>query len=151
MEPSPYGDCVFCKIAGHQASASLVAEDDVTVAFLDIRPVNPGHAIVIPKEHVAHLADLTPALGGRVFATAMAVADGLRRSGLKCEGVNLHLADGPVAGQEVFHVHVHVIPRFEGDGFGLRLGPDYGRMASRGHLDSVAARIRSAMADGSST
>jgi len=143
--------CIFCKIAAREAPASIVAEDDIALAFLDIRPINEGHTLVIPKEHASYLSHLTPAVGERVFAMAMTVASGLRKSGLRCEGVNLHLADGEAAGQEIPHVHVHVIPRFEGDGFGIRVGPHYGRLASESELKSTAAKIRSAMTIRSST
>ncbi len=63
-------------------------------------------------------------------------------SDLRCEGVNFFLADGVAAGQAVFHVHLHVIPRFEGDGFGLRFGPDYGTRPGRDELDAIAGQLR---------
>ncbi len=138
-------DCIFCKIVRREAPASVISEDDLTMAILDIRPINPGHALVVPKVHSAVLADLPPALGGKVFERAMAVASALRRSGIRCEAVNLHLADGEEAGQEVDHVHIHVIPRFRGDGFGFRAGPDYGRIAERATLDDLAAKVRAVM------
>ena len=114
------------------------------MAFMDIRPINPGHFLVIPKAHAAHLADLPPGDGGRVFEMAASLASGLYRSGAKCEGVNIHLADGEVAGQEVLHVHLHVYPRFAGDGVGLRMGPRYGTMPKREELEKLAAAIRAA-------
>lgn len=137
-------DCVFCKLVRREAPASVIAEDEHTLAFMDIRPINPGHFLVIPKAHAAHLADLPPGAGGRVFEMARELAVALRASGLKCEGVNVHLADGAVAGQEIFHVHLHVYPRFAGDGVGLRMGPRYGTMPKREDLDRVAASIRAA-------
>ncbi len=143
--PSDEGDCIFCKIIRRQAPASIVDENEHTLAFLDIRPMNPGHVLVIPKEHAAHLGDLPPAAGGRVFAQCMAVAAALRASGLRCEGVNIYLADGEVAGQEIFHVHLHVLPRYAGDGFGLRVGPEYGRIADRVELDAIAEKIRTSL------
>ena len=87
------------------------------MAFLDVQPVNPGHTLVIPKTHAKDLSELKPEVGGQMFKAAMVVAGYLRRSGLKCEGVIFFLADGEAAFQEVFHVHLHVIPRFRGDGF----------------------------------
>ena len=73
------------------------------------------------------------------------IALALRGSGLPCEGVCLYLVDGVAAGQEVLHVHLHVFPRYAGDGFGLRLPPDYGRPVTRGELDRAAAQIRRAL------
>ncbi len=136
------GSCIFCKIARREAAASIVYEDERTLAFLDIRPINPGHTLVIPKAHVAMLADLPPEDGGRIFQTGMRVATALRESRVKCEGVNFHLADGEVAGQEIFHVHLHVFPRYSGDGVGLRMGPRYGAMPARAELEGLATRMR---------
>ncbi len=80
-----------------------------------------------------------------MFKVAMRVAGALRQSGVKCEGINLFLADGEAASQDVFHVHLHVIPRFRGDGFGVRFGPNYGVEPNRKELDVVAERIRASM------
>lgn len=136
--------CVFCKVVRRELPSSILAEDEHTMAFMDIRPINPGHFLVIPKAHAAHLADLPPREGGQVFEVAASLAAGLYRSGVKCEGVNIHLADGEVAGQEVLHVHLHVYPRFAGDGVGLRMGPRYGTMPKREELEQLAAAIRAA-------
>lgn len=138
-------NCIFCQIVGREAAASIVDEDEHVLAFMDILPINPGHVLVVPKAHAGHLADLPPAIGGRLFERAMAVAAALRRSSLRCEGVNFHLADGHAAGQEVEHVHLHVFPRYRDDGFGLRVGPHYGRTADRRELDDDAAKVRAAM------
>ena len=144
MRSDRSADCPFCRIARHEAPASIVAEDDATMAFLDLRPIVPGHTLVIPKAHVPSLAELPEDLGARLIPAAMGVAAALRRSGLPCEGVNFHLADGAVAGQVIFHVHLHVVPRTRGDGFGLRVGPRYGEMPPREELDRIAAQIRAA-------
>ena len=145
--PSQRPDCIFCKIIGRAAPASIVYEDEATLAFLDIRPMTTGHTLVIPKSHAAYLEELPEGTAGPILETASKVAAALRRSGLPCEAVNLWLANGKEAGQVVFHVHIHVIPRFRGDGFGLRVGPDYGRIASREELEAAAAKIRSGIAD----
>jgi histidine triad (HIT) family protein len=113
---------------------------------MDIQPVNPGHVLVMSKTHAACLADLAPELGGEIFRVGMLVAAGLRRSVVRCEGVNLFLADGAAAGQEVFHVHLHVFPRFENDGFGLRFGPDNRQRPGRTELDRIAAKLRESIA-----
>ena len=147
MVPPPRPDCIFCDIVRRATPASIVFEDEATLAFLDIRPMTPGHTLVIPKSHAAYLEDLPEGAAGPILETASKIAAALRGSGLRCEAVNLWLANGKAAGQEVFHVHLHVIPRFSGDGFGLRVGPDYGRIADREELDAVAAKIRSGIAD----
>jgi histidine triad (HIT) family protein len=140
-EPS----CVFCQIIQGQQPASWVHSDKHVVAFMDIQPVNEGHQLVVPRAHAAGLDDLDPEVGGHLFQVAMDLAASLRRSNVRCEGVNLFLADGAAAGQEVFHLHLHVIPRFRGDGFGFRFGPHYGKQPDRGTLDKVAAAIQRAM------
>jgi histidine triad (HIT) family protein len=138
--------CVFCSIAAGQAPASIIYRDDLCLAFMDIRPVNPGHLLVIPLAHAAFLCDLDPGSGAAMFRASHRLAAALRRSGRKAEGVNMFLADGEAAGQEVFHVHMHVFPRFRGDGFGLRFGPDYGQLPPRAELDETAKAIGSALA-----
>lgn len=138
-------DCVFCRIVRCITPASIVYSDEKVIAVLDIQPVNPGHVLVIPKAHVVELSELDPEVGGHMFKVAMVVAEGLRKSGLKCEGVNLWLADGESAFQEIFHVHLHVIPRFKGDGFGLKFGPNYSLRPARKELDTIAEQIRRAI------
>jgi histidine triad (HIT) family protein len=138
-------DCIFCKITEGQTEASLLYSDEKVTAFLDIQPINPGHALVIPKLHAPQLADLAPESAGRIFKVAVRISQATRKSGIRCEGVNLHLADGAVAGQEVFHVHLHVIPRFKGDGFGLKFGPNYKIRPGRAALEETARQIKSSM------
>ena len=136
--------CVFCDIVAGDAPASLVHADDVVVAFMDIRPATPGHLLVIPTQHAADLAGLDEETGAHLFRVAMRLARAIRRSGVRCEGVNLFLADGEAAGQEVFHVHLHVIPRFAGDSF--RIDADWPVAPSRADLDAIAVQIRAAPA-----
>jgi histidine triad (HIT) family protein len=135
-------DCLFCRILAGELPASVVFRDELACAFLDVRPVNPGHVLVVPTGHAASLADLDEQSGGHLFRVGQRVAGALRESGLRCEGVNFHLADGAAAGQEVFHVHLHVIPRYAGDGFGLRFGPHNRTAVGRDELDTVATRLR---------
>ncbi|WP_035858960.1 HIT family protein [Cryptosporangium arvum] len=131
--------CVFCEIVAGTSPASVVHADEDVLAIMDIQPVNPGHLLVIPRRHVVGLADLPEDLGSAVWSTAHRLAGAVRRSGLRCEGINLFLADGEAAFQEVFHVHLHVVPRFTGDTF--RLSADW-RVRDRDLLDSDAAAVR---------
>jgi histidine triad (HIT) family protein len=135
--------CLFCDIAAGEEEASIVYEDERVFAVMDIQPVTPGHLMVVPKRHAAYLADLEDDDSDALLGVARRAAAALRASGLRCEGVNLFLADGEAAGQDVFHVHLHVLPRFEGDGFGLRFPPDYS-VRPRAELDEAAAKIREA-------
>ncbi len=135
--------CVFCRIVAGEAPATVVYSDDAVMAFLDIDPVTPGHVLVVPRDHLPTLADLGPDTGARMFEAARGLAAALRASGLRCEGVNLFYADGADAGQEVFHAHLHVFPRFAGDGFELR--GRWGSRPSREELEAVGGRLRNAL------
>jgi histidine triad (HIT) family protein len=140
MTLSPADDCIFCAIVAGSAPASIVFDDADLLAFMDIRPVTPGHLLVIPKRHAPFLADLDEATGARMFMVAMRLAQALRASGLHCEGINLFLADGEAAFQEVFHTHLHVFPRFVGDTF--RIDAAWSMTPSRVEFDEIAAQVR---------
>ena len=135
-------DCVFCRIVAGTAPASVAYADDRVMAFLDIAPVTPGHLLVVPRAHAVGLADLDPDTGGHVFRVAQRMAAALRRSEVRCDGVNLFLADGAAAFQEVFHLHLHVLPRWRGDGFKLvhKAGTP-----SRADLERQAADLRAGL------
>ena len=132
------------------APASVLYQDELVLAFMDIQPVNPGHLLVIPRAHSELLSQVEPIASARMFSVGQRFAQAVRNAGIRCEGVNLFLADGRAAGQEVPHVHLHVIPRFAGDGFGFRFGAHYGIRPERKELDSVASGIRAALQDGPS-
>lgn len=138
-------DCVICKLLSGELEVSLIHQDDVCSAFMDIQPINPGHALVVPNRHTPYLSDLDEDEGAQMFRVAQCVAAALRKCGLKCEGVNFFLADGDAAGQEVFHVHLHVFPRYSGDGFRLNLPPHYQHKPIREELNDIAQRIRIAL------
>ena len=143
MTLSPSGDCIFCAIVAGSAPASIVYDDVELLAFMDIRPVTPGHFLIIPKRHAPYLADLDEASGAQMFTLAMRLAGALRASGLRCEGINLFLADGEAAFQEVFHTHLHIFPRFAGDTF--RIDADWSITPPRTELDEIAAKVRVVM------
>lgn len=108
---------------------------------MDVQPVTPGHVLVVPNKPATTLAELPPDYGARLFQVAQSVAAAIRRSNLRAEGINLFLADGVAAGQTVFYVHLHVIPRFEDDGFGIQFPPNYHERPGREELDSNAEAI----------
>lgn len=134
--------CIFCEIILGRAESSIVHEDDVCLAFMDIQPVNPGHVLVAPREHATDLSDLPPETGAHLFQVAQRIALTLHESGVRCEGVDLLFAHGAAAGQDVFHAHMHVIPRYRGDGFGFKFGPEYEHRPGREKLDTIADLIR---------
>lgn len=134
--------CVFCEMVAGKVLASSVYDDDQALAFMDIRPAIPGHLLVVPKRHAMCLAELDEETGGHLFRTGMRLAAALRDSSLCCEGINFFLTDGAAAGQEIFHAHLHVIPRFTGDGF--RFDAAWPMQPSRPELDDIASQIRQA-------
>lgn len=137
--------CIFCEIAAGRASASIVHADDLVTAYLDINPVTPGHLLVVPNGHYVLLSDLPDGLPEHMLRVGLRLADALRSSGLPCEGINLFVADGEAAGQEVLHHHLHVIPRWAGDGYEISASAWDMPRPSREELDRNADAIRSRM------
>ena len=123
----------------------MVYRDDTVMAFMDIQPVNAGHVLVVPLAHAVSLLELDDETAGRLMAVGKRLAAAAKASGLRWEGFNLFLADGEAAGQDVFHVHLHMFPRYKGDGFGLQLPPHYHILPEREELERVAAAIRRAV------
>lgn len=134
--------CIFCRIVEGREKASFVAQGSDAVAFLDLHPINEGHTLVVPRKHFALIGEVDEIAAVAMWTLARRIAAGLRLSGLRCEAINFFLADGAAAGQEVFHAHLHVIPRWQGDGFGIKFPPHYGAAAERKALDDIAARLR---------
>ncbi|GGO29044.1 HIT family protein [Microbispora rosea subsp. aerata] len=135
--------CIFCAILRGEAEASVPYEDDRVIVIMDIRAITPGHLLVIPRVHAAGLEDLDEETSAHVWRIGHRMGRALRRSGLNCEGVNLYLADGAAAFQEIFHFHLHVFPRFAGDGFQVQA-----RWGTRDRslLDREAEAVRSGLA-----
>jgi histidine triad (HIT) family protein len=111
---------------------------------MDIRPVTSGHTLLVPTSHNSGIAELDQAMVASLFEVAPSITRALYRA-TGCAGVNWFVADGEAAGQEVFHFHLHLIPRYKGDGFGLRLPPDYGKTSPRQALDEMARSIVNAL------
>ncbi len=107
--------CIFCEIVGGRIPAHTIYEDEETLAFLDIQPRSPGHMMIIPKKHHATIMDLPDNLVQPVFVTVKRVAQMLEK-GLGTGHFTIGINTGRLSGQEVDHLHVHVMPRFEGDG-----------------------------------
>jgi len=111
-------DCVFCKLVAGQIPASVVFEDEATLAFMDLGQVNPGHVLVASKAHAANLYELDDAQAAAVFRATARVARAVRAA-FDPPGLSIYQANGAPAGQTVFHFHLHVLPRHEGDGVQL--------------------------------
>ena len=139
MTPPAQAPCVFCEIIAGRAESSLVYQDEHVIAFMDIQPLTPGHLLAVPRSHADYLEDLDEDLGAHLFRAGHRLARALRRSGLPCDRVNLFLADGEAAFQEVFHVHLHVLPRTPGDGFRIKAAR---HRPGREELNLAAAKVR---------
>ena len=133
-------ECVFCEIVAGRSPVSTFYEDDLVLGFMTLGPVTEGHAMVMPKEHATDLADLDEATGRHLWTITQRTAAAIRACEVQCEGINLFLADGEAAFQEIFHVHMHVFPRYRGDSF--KLIADWDNKPPREELDRVAAQIQ---------
>jgi histidine triad (HIT) family protein len=123
----------------------MVYQDEHCSAIMDIQPINPGHMLVIPNEHYQDLKELPAELGQHMFATAQVLSEALKNSGILCQGVNIFIADGKAAMQEVMHFHIHVIPRYEDDGFGFHFSPRYAELPTREELENNAYYLKQAL------
>ncbi|MGH2688664.1 MAG: HIT family protein, partial [Actinomycetota bacterium] len=111
----PVADCLFCRIIAGEIPSTQVFADDRVVVFMDINPISPGHCLVVTRAHHPTVYELTDADGAAVMAAARRVGTAIR-AGLDPDGLNLHQSNGVAAGQVVGHFHLHLIPRWQGDG-----------------------------------
>jgi histidine triad (HIT) family protein len=107
-------DCIFCKIISGEIPSATIYENSKFKVIMDIAPANKGHVLILPKEHFDNIYDIDTATAGQLFELAALVARALKTV-LDCDGMNILQNNGTVAGQTVFHFHMHIIPRYEGD------------------------------------
>lgn len=115
-------NCIFCKIANGEIPAATLYEDEDFRVILDLGPASKGHALILPKSHAANIYELPDELAGKAMILAKKMA-GKMTEALKCDGFNIVQNNGETAGQTVFHFHMHLIPRYKGDGVGLTWTP----------------------------
>lgn len=138
--------CIFCEIVHGAGEASICYEDAGAIAFMDIQPVNGGHVLIVPREHYESLNDVPPDVAMHLFDVALQLGPIVRRlSG--SDDLNIVVNSGEAAGQNVFHYHVHLIPRRSGDGFDVPLPFHGSEMPDRTLLDAMAARIIAELRD----
>lgn len=129
--------CPFCLIAQKKIPANIIWEDDDLIAFLDIKPINLGHVLIIPKQHFKDLFelpdDIWPQLGPAINLLAQAI-----KKAVEADGVNIGMNNGQAAGQAVFHAHLHIIPRFDNDGY---KNWDNQQDFTQADLDKIAKKI----------
>lgn len=131
-------NCIFCKIANGIIPSATIYEDADFRAILDIAPAHKGHTIILPKQHAANLFEIDEETAGKLLPVAKKVAGAVKKV-TGCDGINILQNNGEAAGQTVFHLHVHVVPRFEGDGI-LPVWPQ-GSYAD-GEAAELAAKIK---------
>ncbi|MGD8351265.1 MAG: HIT family protein [Gammaproteobacteria bacterium] len=138
---SQHPDCIFCKIIGGEIPCFKLYEDEDTLAFMDINPASPGHALVIPREHAADLHAISDGAIAATVISAKKVAAAIDET-LNPQGLNLVQCNGEAAGQSVFHFHMHVLPRSEGDDLKLNWGLEAGDMDAIGQLaERISANL----------
>lgn len=138
---------IFAKILRGEIPSQRVYEDDRCVAILDIFPVNPGHVLVIPKAEATIVAELDEGMAAHLMAVGARLSKAIRAVVPRCEAVNFWISDGAAAGQEVPHVHLHVIPRFAGDGFGWKVGPHNRQPQTPEALGTSLQALKAALAE----
>lgn len=131
-------ECIFCDIVARTSFAEIVYEDEKIISFLDIRPVNHGHTLVIPKQHFENFLSVPPQILSQLTGTAQHIAQALKRS-LNADGFNLIVNHGAAAGQTIFHFHFHIIPRFFND---FKFKPIF-KAYGDGDMKVFAEKIRS--------
>jgi histidine triad (HIT) family protein len=146
MPAAPHPSCPFCDVIHGAGEVSMCYEDADVVAFMDIQPVNAGHVLVVPRAHYESLEDIPREMATHVFDVAMMLAPIVKQVG-DADGMNILVNSGAAAGQDVFHYHVHVIPRCPDDGFDVPLPFAGSQMPDRTVLDANAARIIAALRD----
>ena len=135
-------ECIFCDIIEGRAPADVVFEDEETLAFMDINPASPGHTLIIPKRHVRDIYELDEETAAAVMRTTVKVARAVKMA-LQPDGMNLVQSNERAGGQEIFHFHMHIIPRWYDDGLRLARPPEVRRTMA---IKEAAASIRREMA-----
>ena len=133
-------DCIFCKIVAGEMPSYKVYEDDKVYAFLDIFPVSAGHTLVVPKNHATNIFDIAPEDWAAVSEVARKLSIAIDEA-VGADGVNIAMNNREHAGQQVHHPHVHIIPRFKGDG--LKLMPQ--RKYEENEAEETLAKIKAAL------
>jgi len=131
-------DCIFCKIIRGEIPSFKLFEDDSVLAFMDINPVNPGHSLVIPKFHTPNIFEAPPEWAAVTINGVQRLARAVEKT-VSPDGINILQANGPGAAQSVFHLHMHVVPRKNGDELSMNWGIRPGDMAE---IEALAADIR---------
>lgn len=130
-------DCIFCKIANGEIPSATLYEDEDFRVILDLGPASKGHALILPKMHAANIYEMPEELVGKAFMLAKKMA-GILTEGLKCDGFNILQNNGEMAGQTVFHFHIHLIPRYQGDQVKVKVAWEQGKLTDEDKEEILA-------------
>jgi histidine triad (HIT) family protein len=130
--------CIFCKIVANQAPASIIYEEETILVFLDIRPLNMGHTLVIPKDHYVDIFDIPENVLSKMYKVVKLVSSAVKKA-TNADGISIIQQNGKAAGQDIFHIHVHIVPRFEGQKL-----PPFTELkeVERAKLDALTKKIK---------
>ena len=131
-------NCIFCKIANGDIPSSTIYEDDSFRVILDLSPATKGHALILPKQHMSDIFEMDETTASKIFVLASRIAKAMKQT-LNCDGLNMVQNNGAVAGQTVFHFHMHLIPRYNNDGQNITWIPGTSEPSER---DAIAEKIR---------
>lgn len=134
-------DCIFCKIANGIIPSATIYENSDFKVILDVSPASKGHTLILPKEHFDNIFDMDADTAGKLFSLAAAVARALKQA-TGCDGMNIVQNNGEIAGQTVFHFHMHLIPRYEGDRVQVSWEPG---TATKEELNEFASAVKKAL------
>lgn len=130
-------DCLFCKIIAGEIPSEKVYEDENSFAFLDIKPINPGHTLLVPKKHFTNLYEMPDEILANLAPTIKKLAIAIKKA-VSADGINIGMNNDPAAGQLVFHSHIHIMPRFANDGHEHWHGTPY----KNDEIKEIASRIK---------
>lgn len=134
-------NCIFCKIANGEIPSTTVYEDDMFRVILDLSPATEGHALILPKQHMANIYEMDETTAQKVFVLASHIATAMKKA-LNCDGINIVQNNGEAAGQTVFHFHMHIIPRYINDGQNINWIPGTSEPEER---EKIAQKIKAAL------
>lgn len=139
--------CIFCSVVRKTSPSAIVYEDSNMIVIMDIKPITPGHMLVVPKEHQELITELDDQLVGKMLIVAKKMGLALKASKLGCRGVSYLLSDGSAAGQEIYHTHLHIIPRYSNDGFYLHFPEGREEETTLEDLNRTATKLRAKLED----
>ena len=135
-------ECVFCDIIDGKIPAAKVYENELVYIMVDNMPINRGHTLILPKKHYSAFEEIDKETLFEMFSQGQNISRALYASEIKCEGINVVLNNGSAAGQEIFHSHLHLIPRYKGDGFRIKMSEEFKKQKPQNHYDVANELIK---------